>query len=157
QPVTPELERSAFLDPQARTLLARAREARLSQDSALRAYDAKSYLRMSIGTGGRSLGDRLLLRSEQAARVQSSRASGVSLGPTERRGGFPMGAADADLSAATPIPYFPGRESLWIPSGDMGVAQAEVDENDLIHPLATGAEAYYRYATGDSLTFRLPD
>ena len=157
QPVTPELERSAFADPQARTLLARAREARLSQDSALRAYDAKSYLRMSIGMGVRSLGDRLLLRSEQAARVQWTRASGVWIEPTGRRSGFPMGTADADLSAATPIPYFPGRESLWIPSGDMGIAQAEVDENDLIHPLATGAEAYYRYATGDSLNFRLPD
>ena len=157
QPVTPELERSAFADAQARTLLARAREARLSQDSALRAYDAKSFLRMSIGMGVRSLGDRLLLRSEQAARVQWSRASGVWIEPTGRRSGFPMGSADADLSGATPIPYFPGRESLWIPSGDMGIAQSEVDENDLIHPLATGAEAYYRYATGDSLNFRMPD
>jgi hypothetical protein len=39
----------------------------------------------------------------------------------------------------------------------MGVARAEVDENELLHPLATGAEAYYRYATGDSVGIRLPD
>ena len=37
-----------------------------------------------------------------------------------------MGAADLDLTPVTPIPYFPGRESLWLPSSDMGVAQAEV-------------------------------
>jgi len=157
QPVTPELERSAFADAQARTLLTRARIARLQQDSALRAYDAKSYFRLSIGMGVRSLGNKLLLRSEQAARVRWARGSGVWVEPTGRRSAFPMGQADVDFSAATPIPYFPGRETLWIPSSEMGIAQAEVDENDLIHPLATGAEAYYRYATGDSLSFRLPD
>jgi hemolysin secretion/activation protein ShlB/FhaC/HecB len=157
QPVTPELERTAFADAQARTLLARARAARMSQDSALRAYDAKSYFRLSVGMGVRSLGNKLLLRSEQAARVRWSRESGVWVEPTGRRSAFPMGNADVDFSAATPIPYFPGRETLWIPSSEMGIAQAEVDENDLIHPLATGAEAYYRYATGDSLSFRLPD
>ena len=142
----------------ARTLLLRAREARLSQDSALRAYDAKSYLRMSVGMGVRSFGtEKLLMRTEQVARVRWSRGSGVWVEPTGARAAFPMGRADADMSGATPIPYFPGRESLWIPSSEMGVARAEVDENDLIHPLAIGAEAYYRYATGDSLTFRLPD
>jgi hypothetical protein len=40
-----------------------------------------------------------------------------------------------------PIPYFPGRESLWIPSSKMGVAQATVDEDEMLHPLAAGAEA----------------
>src|SRR5918996_5798403 len=65
QPVTPELERTAFDDSRARTLLLRARAARIAQDSALRAYDAKTYLRMSIGMGFRRIGrDRLLLRTE---------------------------------------------------------------------------------------------
>jgi hypothetical protein len=41
--VTPELERTAFLDPGARDLLYRAREARIKQDSGLQSYDAKTY------------------------------------------------------------------------------------------------------------------
>jgi hypothetical protein len=55
----------------------------------------------------------------------------------------------------SPIPYYPGSETLWIGSS---VARATVDENDgIVHPLAEGAEAYYTYETGDSVTFRLPD
>lgn len=158
RPVTAGDERTAFSDARARELLGRARIARLTQDSALRAYDARTIMRMSVGLGVRRLGpQRLLFRGEQAARVRWVRESGAWVEPTGRRAAFPMGAASIDFTNATPIPYFPGRESLWLPSSDMGVAQAEVDENELIHPLATGAEAYYRYTTGDSMSFRLPD
>ena len=156
QPVTPELERSAFRDDRARTLLERARAARLAQDSALGAYDANTYLRMSVGLGVRRLGvERLFFRTEQSARVRWARATGLWVQVTGRRSAFPMGHADVDFAPATPIPFFPGRESLWLPGG--GVAQAEVDENELLHPLALGAEAYYRYATGDSAAIRLAD
>jgi hypothetical protein len=158
QPVTPELERTAFADARARTLLERARAARLAQDSALRAYDARTYQRVSVGIGFRRIGrDRLLLRTEQAARVRWARGSSVLVEPTGRRTAFPMGRADMDLTAGTPIPYFPGRESLWPLDVMSGAARVEVDENHLIHPLARGAEAYYRYATGDSISLRLPD
>ena len=54
----------------------------------------------------------------------------------------------------SPIPYFPGSETLWI--GDL-VARTEVNERELVNPIAGGAEAYYTYATGDSVSFRLPD
>jgi hypothetical protein len=157
-PLTPELERSAFRDARARTLLTRAREARMAQDSALRSYDAKSYMRVSVGLGVRRLGpERLLFRAEQAARVRWARESGVWVEPTGRRAVVPMGGADIDMSPATPIPYFPGREALWFPSEELRKVREEVNEADLIHPLAKGAEAYYRYATGDSVRFRLPD
>jgi hypothetical protein len=59
QPVTPELERTAFADARARTLLERARAARLAQDSALRAYElgrvlaARPALFYDIGWAGR--------------------------------------------------------------------------------------------------------
>ena len=158
QPVTPELERSAFADSRAQTLLERARAARLTRDSALRAYDAQSFIRMSVGLGLRRLGrDRLLFRTEQASHVLWSRESGLWVEPTGRRTGFPMGNGSIDLTAITPVPFFPGRESLWIPSSKMRVVQAEVDESEMLHPLATGAEAYYKYRTGDSITMRLPD
>src|SRR5262245_54652181 len=50
-PLTPELERTAFRDPQAKSLLLLAREARLRQDSALLSYDATAYQRLSVGFG----------------------------------------------------------------------------------------------------------
>jgi hypothetical protein len=157
-PLTPALEASAFADARARELLHRAREARSSQDSALRSYDARSYLRMSVGLGIRRLGpERLLFRTEHAGRVRWTRDAGVWVETTGRRSVVPMGGAEMDLSEATPVPYFPGREALWLPSGDMRVVTAEVNENDLLHPLATGAEAYYRYETGDSIQIQLTD
>lgn len=158
RPVTAHDARTAFADARARTLLERARAARIAQDTALRAYDAKTYFRMSVGVGVRRIGrDRLLMRSEQSSRVRWARGSQLFVEPTGRRVAFPMGDADFDMSPAAPVPYFPGRESLWMPSGGNGVVKAEVDENDMLHPLATGAEAYYRYRSGDSVSIRLPD
>lgn len=157
-PLTAELERTAFADPVARALLSRARTARMSQDSALRSYDARSYLRISAGLRISRLGpERLLFRTEHAGRVRWTRPSGVWIETTGRRSLVPMGSADVDLSEATPVPYFPGREALWLPSSSLRVAQDEVNENDLLHPLAKGAEAYYRYRAGDSIQIRLPD
>lgn len=157
-PLTAELERSAFADDRARALLHRARSARHEQDSALHSYDAKSYLRMSLGLGIRRLGpERLLFRTEHAARVRWTRESGVWVETTGRRHLVPMGGADLDLSEMTPVPYFPGREALWLPSSQLRTVRDEVNENDLLHPLATGAEAYYRYEAGDSVQIRLAD
>src|SRR5699024_9760127 len=104
--------------------------------------------------------DRLLLRTENAARVHWDRANGVVIEPTASRAVSPIiddDDGDADLSDMSPIPYFPGREALWFPSSSFGVAKAEVDDREFVHPLAAGAEAYYRYATGDSMTLKLPD
>src|SRR6185312_11933244 len=49
--VTAEDQRTAFKDATAKATLLRARVARLSQDSALVAYDAMSYSRISAGMG----------------------------------------------------------------------------------------------------------
>jgi hypothetical protein len=159
QEVTPELARTAFASPAARELLERARVARITQDSALASYKAKAFQRLTIRLGVRSL-DRVLVRTENVADVRWARGSGVWIEPTGRRAAAPMfgaNGASMDFAAITPVPYFPGREALWTPSSYAQVAQAEVTEDDLLHPLATGAEAYYRYATGDSMVFRLPD
>jgi len=158
-PVTPEILASAFADAGARDLLLRARAARLAQDSALLSYDAKAYQRLSVGMGIRRLGrERLLLRTESASRVRWQRGRGVWLELTGQRTAMPMvkeAEADADLEDMAPIPYFPGREALWFPSSDFGVVRAEVDDQEMVHPIAEGAEAYYRYATGDSILFQL--
>jgi hypothetical protein len=159
--VTPELERSAFRDARARSLLERARAARLAQDSALLAYDAKTYQRLSVGLGIRRLGrDRLLMRTEHAARVRWGRGSGIWVEPTGRRAVFPMvkeAEGEADLTEATPIPYFPGARVAVDPVQPDGGRPGRGERERHAPPARHRAEAYYRYATGDSVSIRLPD
>jgi hypothetical protein len=156
--LTPALLASAFKDPQAKTLLTMARAARLGQDSALMGYDATSYERMSVGMGFKRIGrDRLFMRSERAARVVWSRGNPAYVEIVGQREVMPMleGAGDGDMNMdeSVALPYFPGREGLWIGSG---IAKKDIADEDIIHPLANGAEAYYTYATGDSVSFQLP-
>ena len=157
-PITPAVLASAFKDAAARDLLLRARAARLNQDSTLTGYDASSYERMSVGMGFKRIGrDRLLMRSERAAHVVWKRGTGAVIDVKGQRSAFPMldgvGHGNIDFGSASDIPYYPGRETLWVGSG---LAKADVSENEMIHPLATGAEAYYTYASGDSVSFQLP-
>src|SRR5687767_1771248 len=59
-PVTEEHRRTAFRTPMARALLERARDARMSQDSALMSYDVMAHMRISAGMALSRLGrDRL--------------------------------------------------------------------------------------------------
>ena len=77
-PVTPELERTAFLDAPARELLLRARDSRLRQDTTLLSYDATAYQRVSMGLALRKLiPERLAFREDQVVRVQWHRDRGV--------------------------------------------------------------------------------
>ena len=157
--VTPAHLATAFHDTAARTLLQRARAARLRQDTSLTAYEAKAYERVSVGLGVKMLGrDRLAFRQEDAARVRWSRKNGAVVEMTGNRAVAPIADNDGDLNAnqsgMAPVPYYPGRDNLWVGSG---LARAEVDDRELVHPLAVGAEAYYTYETGDSVSMTLPD
>ncbi len=157
-PITPTILASAFKDARARDLLLRARAARLTQDSTLTGYDANGYERMSVGIGFRKIGrDRLLMRTERASHVVWQRGKGAVIDVKGQRSAFPMlegvGKGELDMGTVGDIPYAPGRETLWIGSG---LAKADVGEDEIIHPLATGAEAYYTYASGDSVEFQLP-
>jgi hypothetical protein len=157
--MTAEHLATAYRDTPARDILLLAREARLRQDSALASYDATTYQRISAGLGFAKLGrDRLAFRAEDATRVRWRRGIGAYVDVTGSRTVVPIAGKSGDVSfdgSLSPIPYYPGSETLWIGSG---VAQPTVNENDgIVNPLADGAEAYYTYETGDSVTFRLPD
>jgi len=157
-PLTPQILATAFRDPEARTLLARARAARLSQDSTLTSYDATTYEYISAGIKfGGFMRSRTLFRSDRTTRVRWSRADGAVVDVTGERAAFPIAGQNAQIEDGRhdvgAIPYFPGRETLWLGSS---LARATVAGSELIHPLAAGAEAYYTYATGDSLSFQLP-
>ena len=167
--VAPELVASAFSgSTAARAMLERARAARLRQDSSLRSYDVNAYQRISVGMGFKKIGrDRLIFRKEHAARVRWQRDVGATVDITGSRKAIPVisgirmddkdrrefdeGMREMDSDMA-PIPYYPGRDALWI--GSNGLARAEVDEESIIHPLAAGAEAYYTYRVGDSASIR---
>lgn len=163
--VTAELLATAFKDPTAKSTLLHARAARLTQDSSLTAYDAMSYQRISAGMNFSKIGrERLIFRHETAARVQWQAGVGVWMEARGRRTAVPMAnhsevrkeirqeMDDPDLEA--PIPYYPGYEPMWVGGN---VARAQVDESEFVHPIADGAEAYYTYETGDSVSFRLPN
>jgi hypothetical protein len=167
-PLTDALRASAFKDPAARDLLLRARAARLKQDSALLSYDATTYQRVSAGIGFKAFGrDRLAMRAEEASRVQWEKGRGALVDVKGSRIVIPIaglgmandekqrgGGNSVNMSGMSPIPYYPGRNDLWIGGG---LAQSEVDETQFVHPIAEGAEAYYTYQTGDSVIMTLPD
>ena len=150
---------TAYRDATARSILLLARDARMRQDSALVAYDATTYQRVSAGIGFRKLGrDRLAFRSEGATRVRWRRGVGAYVDVTGSRTVVPIAGKSGHVDiegSLSPIPYYPGSETLWIGAS---AARQAVDENEgIIHPLAEGSEAYYTYESGDSATFRLPD
>jgi hypothetical protein len=159
-PVTDEMRRTAFKDPVARDLLLRARKARLVQDSMLLSYEARTFQRFSVGMGLRAFGrDRLLMRHEDVSQVKWQRGRGAWVDVKGSRTALPVskeGEAESntDIANDPPMPYYPGREDLWIGSG---LAKAEVNERELVHPIAEGSEAYYTYETGDSVIMVLPD
>jgi len=163
-PVTAEHLRTAYKTPQARALIERARVMRMAQDSALMSYEATTYMRMSAGMGFSKIGrDRLIFRHEEATEVRWHRDVGAWIEVKGARTVIPVAPDEAQKEAAndmntdlSQVPYFPGQEPMLSFSGGERV-QAQVDERDMVHPLAEGAEAYYTYAVGDSVTFRLPD
>ena len=105
QPVTAELAASAFKDQTAKVTLLRARTARMQQDSALMAYDAMAYQRISAGMGFTKIGrDRLIFRHESAARVRWQRdvERVGSLGPRRRHAPVAHRGAPPRAAALTP-------------------------------------------------------
>jgi hypothetical protein len=163
-PVTAAVVASAFHDAPARELFNRARRAHAAQDSSIVSYDAKVKQRLSVFASLGHFGpDRLVYRSESAARVRWQRGTGARIEMTGNRvSAPPLGSEKIEREAVrdmvtddkmSPIPYFPGSESLWI--GGLS-AQTEIDPGSMVNPLAEGAEAYYTYRTGQSLEFRLP-
>ncbi len=159
-PLTPALLASAYDGERVRSLIELARAARSADDSSLRRYDATSLeqltVRMSIGILGR---DRLLLRQQHADRVRWQRGLGAIVEVTGARSAMPMVPADAgDIDnddEAIALPYVPGRRTLSI-GGERTDTTTYTDIDDIIDPLAPGAEGYYRYTLGDSETIRTP-
>ncbi len=164
--VTDEHRRTAFKDAAARDLLLRARAARLEQDSSLMSYDVKSYQRISVGMAIRETArERLAFRTESAARVRWHRNTGAQVEMLGARAAVPIVAGikeaedevqdESEIDDMLAVPYYPGKDELWMfeqigSSDEDGVPM-------LIHPVAEGSEAYFTFASGDSVQMTLPD
>ncbi|HXM38571.1 MAG TPA: BamA/TamA family outer membrane protein [Gemmatimonadales bacterium] len=157
---------AAYLDPEARRLVAGARARRETIDRSITGY--RATMRERIGVGIRALRrDRMLYRRELVLRIDWRRDS---LGRIEV-----IGAREA-VPAASPTPevpdglkgdmpdyaFDPADDRLTVGSG----RREEVDSTAggrrhrsvrLAHPLAPGSEASYRFATGDSSAVVFPD
>ena len=161
RPVTAVLQSSAFPDSATRALFLLARRARFAQDSALRGYDARTQARITVSMGTSALlRNKLLFRTENVSNVKWRRAQGMWIEPLASRTTVPMSKnvnINGVAASLIPVPYFPGREQLWMPGTDMATVRKDVDETEgFVHPLAQGSEAYYRYQIGDSIRIRLP-
>jgi len=140
----------------------RARRARLAQDSTLTAYDAMAHERLTVGLGIGGVGrEKLFMRNETASHVRWQRGQGAVVDVVGARSAFPMLTPGVhvmtDMLHIDAIPYYPGRESLLRLMGVNRSSDSENNEDVLINPLTAGAEAYYRFQTGDSVSFLLPD
>jgi hypothetical protein len=164
-PVTDEHRRTAFKDPIARDIILRARVTRTQQDSALRSYDAKSYMRISVGLKLRETArDRLIFRAENASNVHWNRANGVRVEVLGARMAVPIVQGikeaekeireDPDMEDMFTIPYLPGNDELWLLDMFGG---GNDSGNVIVHPIAEGSEAFFTFESGETISMTLPD
>ena len=160
--LSPAAAAAAYRDALARETIARARLARFRQDSTLTSYDATVKQRLSAGLNVKAIGrDRLLFRSELAARVRWNQSNRVWVDMLGARTAVPVSFPGAKvltgIAELVPIPYFSGSERLmWWFNFDGGEGDDDEDMFSYVHPLERGAEAVYEYRSGDSARIRLP-
>ncbi|HSJ24117.1 MAG TPA: hypothetical protein VK929_05560 [Longimicrobiales bacterium] len=146
----PVLPADAYADALARDLVRQARIRRTVVDRRIEAYETTVTERISAGLG-LGFGERLLYRRETASRVSWT----------------PDTVRIDVLGAREVLP--PVNAGIQVPSGLAGSMPSMVfdpvdsemllrlENTSLRHPLATGSEAHYRFAAGDSTLIRLPD
>jgi surface antigen Omp85-like protein len=151
---------SAYLDPEARRLVAAARERRETIDRSITAYHTR--VRERIGVGIRALRrDRMLYRREIALQIDWRRDSVAHVAVIGARqtvpAAIPEPSMPEDLKSDAPDYAFdPADDRLTIGFGggkaDRDSTRDSTKHHDVEfrHPLAPGSEAHYRFATGDS-------
>ncbi|MBL0940898.1 MAG: hypothetical protein IBJ03_18545 [Gemmatimonadaceae bacterium] len=116
----------------------------------------RSLQRFSIGVAfGETARMRNIVTYENASRVRWQRERGIVVdvqGARMSSGMIPRSNIDDnEASISASVPYYPGRDELWVGTG---VVNGEVDDREMVHPMAEGAEAYYVYESGDTASIR---
>ena len=162
----------AYLDAEARRLVAASRSRRETIDRSITAY--RTTMRERIGVGIRALRrDRMLYRRELALRISWRRDSATQIDVIGARQSVPAVAPKRelpeDLKRDVPDYAFdPADDRLTIgfSSSRRDSASARDSTRDSTrhrdgiefqHPLAPGSEANYRFAAGDSTTVAFPN
>jgi hypothetical protein len=144
----PSLDTTTYADRATELLVARAMARHLAQDSTVQDYTAKLRYRVSFGFARRKWGDPLPVAvEEQDATLTWQRPNDLRVDMLGRRSASQM--QGVDLSSTFSHPWFIPRtlgDSLRI----FGASQTP--DRAAPHPLAPGADRFYHYAAGDSLT-----
>lgn len=141
----------AFLDDAARMLVARARERHQTLDRSIQSYS--TTMKERIGVGLRALRrDRMLYHREIALRITWRRDTVGSIDVIGAREGIPIALKGERIPEDLPSDAF---DYAFDPSADRFYLGS--DSDFVIHPLAAGSEAHYRFESGDSTLLTFPD
>ena len=142
---------TTFADAATEALIVQARHRYAYQDSLVRDYAATVRTRIDVGFG-RSRFARVspILAHETAARISWSLPNNLKVDVLGQRvaSALPIEGFDVEFDRPWFIPRSLG-DSIRMVDDELPTAAA-------LHPLAPGAEAFYRYAITDSLTITVP-
>ncbi|HEX5869122.1 MAG TPA: hypothetical protein VFY65_01835 [Longimicrobium sp.] len=177
---TPQDTLSAFVDRGAADLLRGARERRARVERAIDLYRVTARQRAHVGVEALTR-DRTLFGGEIAARIEWRRGETGDVRVLGGREVSPSTSSGVQLpgnlgSDAVEMAFDPDELQLSLfqfGAGSLGVEDEDEDEErpirregdtvsveievEPIDPLQPGAEAHYRYRSGDTTTVRLPD
>jgi hypothetical protein len=140
----------SYADPGARELVRLARARRAVVDTRITAYQVTARERLSARMAVAGI-EKLLFRRETASRIDWTRDTVriEVLGAREVSPAFRAGAAlpPPDVVGAIPALAFDPVDSEML---------LRFDSTVIRHPLVPGSEAHYRFASGDSISVRLP-
>src|SRR5437879_5858064 len=158
----------AYLDAEARRLVAAARTRRETIDRSITGY--RTTMRERIGVGIRALRrDRMLYRRELALHIDWRRDSVTRIDVVGARQSIPAAVPKPQLpedlkSDAGDYAFDPANDRLTIGWGGGDAKRDSTqdstkhrDDIEFKHPLAPGSEADYRFAAGDSSAVVFPN
>lgn len=141
----------AYTDDGARRLVAEARARRALVDTRIERYQVDVTDRFSAHARVAGV-ERLVLRRETVSRVDWSLDT-VRVEVLGAREVQPLAQGRVGLPPPSTAGFMPALAFDPVDSEML----LRVDSTFLLHPLAPGSEAYYRFSSGDTTTVRLPD
>ena len=162
QTPTPTGDSTAYLDAEARRLVAAARSRRETIDRSITAY--QTTMRERIGVGVRALRrDRMLYRRDLALRIEWRRDSLGRIEVLGAREAVPIAVPDPEVPKhvqreVTDYAFDPADDRLTVGFGNQKDRDSTKDRGVAFsHPLAPNSERDYRFATGDSSVVVFPN